>query len=286
MFKKILPYLVAILVFIVLSMVYFSPALSGKKLTQSDIIHYTGSAKEVNDFRQQTGEEALWTNAMFGGMPAYQISVLHPGNIVYTLFKAVFLSVFPHPINILLLLCLGFFVLMLVLKVDPWLSMIGAVAFAFSTYFFLFLEVGHNAKALAIGMLPTLLAGMILVFRRKYLLGGALLALFMAIEISVNHVQMTYYMLFVLLFYGIAEFITSLKTKQIPHFLKATGVAIIAMLLAVGPSISNLWTSSEYMKETIRGGSELTNDQGNKTTGLTRTILPSGVMVSGKPLPL
>lgn len=263
----------ALVVFIGISFVYFSPAFEGKKLQQSDIIHYKGSAKEIIDYRNATGQEALWTNSMFGGMPAYQISTLHPGNLVQYFYKVPFLDLFPHPVSILMLLLIGFFVLLIAFRADPWLSIIGAIAFAFSTYYFLFLEVGHNAKAMAIAIMPLVFAAMVLTYRGKYLLGGALMAFFMALEISVNHVQMTYYLMFVLLFYGITELVVSIVKKQIPHFLKATGITLIAMILAVGPSISNLWTSSEYMKESIRGGSELTNDQGNKTSGLDKDYI-------------
>lgn len=272
-FKKILPYVVAFLVFLGISLVYFSPALDGKQLRQSDIIHYKGTVQEITDYRNQTGEEPLWTNSQFGGMPAFQISTMHPGNLMPYLYKVFYLYILPHPMSIMMLLLIGFFILLLALRVDPWLSIIGAFAFAFSSYFFLFLEVGHNGKAMAIAFLPTILGAMVLTYRGKYLLGGALMALFMAFEISVNHVQITYYMLFVLLFYGIAEFIVALVKKQFVHFLKATAITIIAMLLAVGPSVSNLWTSSEYMKETTRGGSELTDAEGNKTTGLDKNYI-------------
>jgi hypothetical protein len=272
-FKKLLPYLVALLVFLGISLIYFSPAIEGKTLQQSDIIHYKGTAKEIADYRDKTGDEALWTNSQFGGMPAFQISTLHPGNLMPYLYKLFYFYILPHPISILMLLLIGFFILLLSLKVDPWLGIVGALAFAFSTYFFLFIEVGHNAKAIAIAFMPTVLGAMILTYRGKYLLGGALLAMFMAFEISVNHIQMTYYLLFIMLFYGITEFVVAIIKKEYLHFVKATGITLVAMLLAVGPSISNLWTSSEYMKETIRGGSELTNDKGNKTSGLDKDYI-------------
>lgn len=273
MFKKILPYVVALVVFLAISFVYFSPALDGKKIRQSDIIHYKGTAKEIHDYRSATGEEALWTNSMFGGMPAYQISTNHPGNLAQHIYMVPFLKLLPHPVSILMLLLIGFFVLLITLKADPWLSILGAIAFALSSYFFLFLEVGHNNKTLAIAFMPLVMSALIMVYRGKYLLGGALLALFMALEISVNHIQMTYYLAFVMLFYGISEFIIAISKKQYAHFLKATGVTIIALILSAGPSISNLWTSSEYMKETIRGKSELTSNKENKTSGLDKDYI-------------
>lgn len=273
MFKKILPYLVALVVFLAIAFAYFSPAFEGKKIRQSDIIHYKGTAKEIHDYRAATGEEPLWTNSMFGGMPAYQVSTNHPGNLVQYIYMVPFMKFMPHPVSILMLLLIGFFVLLITLKADPWLSILGAIAFALSSYFFLFLEVGHNNKTLAIAFMPLVLSALIMVYRGKYLLGGALLALFMALEISVNHVQMTYYLVFVMFFYGIAEFIIAISKKQYANFLKATGVTIIALILSAGPSISNLWTSSEYMKETIRGGTELTTNQTNKTSGLDKDYI-------------
>ena len=271
--KKIIPYVVAVVAFLAISMIYFRPALEGKVLQQSDIIHYKGTVQEIDAYRAKFGEEPLWTNSIFGGMPAYQISTLHPGNFMPWLFKAFYLYVLPHPISILMVLLLGFFLLLLSLKVDPWLGIVGALAFGFSSYFFLFLEVGHNAKALAIAFMPMVLAALVLVFKKKYILGGALLTLFMAFEISVNHVQMTYYLLFVLGIYGLAEGIAALMKKQYVHVLKVIGISIIALLIAIGPSISNLWTSQEYMKESIRGGAELTNNNPNKTSGLDKDYI-------------
>jgi hypothetical protein len=270
--KKSIPYLVAILVFVGISLAYFSPVLEGKKLRQSDIIHYKGSAKEITDYRNRTGEEPLWTNSMFGGMPAYQISTYFTSNWM-PFFNDIFKLYLPHPANILFLLLIGFFILLMSLKVDPWLGIIGSIGFAFSTYFLLYMEVGHNAQAIAIAYMPAVFAGMIMTYRGKYLLGGALLAFFMALEITVNHVQMTYYLLFLLGIYGIAEFVVSIIKKQMVRFFKATGIALIALIISVGPSITNLWTSYEYMKETIRGGSELTSNQKNKTGGLDKDYI-------------
>ena len=216
--KKVIPYVVAIVVFIAISMIYFSPLLEGKKLSQSDLINFKGSAKEIIDYRNATGQEALWTNSMFGGMPAYQINILSKTNIV-PYIKEISFAGLPFPANILFVLFLGFFILLITLKVDPWLSIIGAIAFAFSTYFLLFISVGHNSKALAIAFMPAVMSGVILTYRGKYLLGGALTALFMAIEISVNHVQMTYYMLMIVGFVSLFEFIYAIIEKNTNLFL-------------------------------------------------------------------
>ncbi len=246
--------------------------MDGKKLNQSDIVHFKGSAKEVDDFREQTGEEALWTNSMFGGMPAYQISVRNNDNLIAKVKNYLMLGI-PHPANILFMLFLCFFILLIVLKIDPWLSIIGAIAFALSSYFFVCIDVGHNAKVIAVAYIPAVLAGVILVFRGKYILGGALTSFFLALEIIANHIQMTYYMMFVLAIYGIAELISAIKEKKYVPFMKSLGVLIIAGIIAVGPSVSNLWTSYEYMKETIRGKSELTSDQSIKSGGLDKDYI-------------
>ncbi|MEI6124643.1 MAG: YfhO family protein [Bacteroidota bacterium] len=271
-FKKVIPYVVAIVVFIAISLIYFSPLLEGKRLNQSDVMQYKGSSKEILDYRTTTGEEVLWTNSMFGGMPAYQISVLYKTSIV-PYFSKIMMAGLPFPANILFVLFLGFFILLVVLKVDPWLSIVGSIAFAFSSYFLLYISVGHNAQALAVAYIPTVVAGIILTFRGKYLLGGAVTALFMAIEISVNHVQMTYYMLIIIGFIVLFEFIYAIIQQNIKAFFTAIGVLVVAGFIAIGPNVTNLWTSSEYVKETIRGKSELTLDKKIQSSGLDKDYI-------------
>ncbi|MBC8456999.1 MAG: hypothetical protein H8D67_03265 [Deltaproteobacteria bacterium] len=167
-FKQWLPYIGAVLIFLIITLVYFSPLLEGKRIHQSDIVQFTGMSKEIADFREKTGSEPLWTNSMFGGMPAYQISVIYKGNLLGYLDKILSLGL-PHPASTVFLYFIGFFILLLVLKVNPWLSIAGAVAFAFSSYFFIILDVGHNSKAHAIAYMAPVLAGIILTLRRKYL---------------------------------------------------------------------------------------------------------------------
>lgn len=270
--KKVLPYAVAVVAFIAISIFYFSPVLDGKTLNQSDIVQYKGSSKEIADYRDKTGQEPLWTNSMFGGMPAYQISTKYDSNFIPVINK-IFMLGLPYPANILFLLLISFFLLLVVLRVNPWLALVGAIAFAFSSYFYIAIEVGHNAKTIAVAYMPAVLAGVILIFRGRYLIGGALTALFMALEIAVNHIQMTYYLLIVLGIYGAVEMIRFIIKKQYPAILKSAGVLIIAALLAIGPNVVNLWTSYEYMKDTIRGRSELTSDQSNKSGGLDRDYI-------------
>ena len=266
-FKQWLPYIGAVLIFLIITLVYFSPLLEGKRIHQSDIVQFTGMSKEIADFREKTGSEPLWTNSMFGGMPAYQISVIYKGNLLGYLDKILSLGL-PHPASTVFLYFIGFFILLLVLKVNPWLSIAGAVAFAFSSYFFIILDVGHNSKAHAIAYMAPVLAGIILTLRRKYLWGGILTAIFLSLEIKANHPQITYYLVIIVLILGLFELIYAIREKRFASFAGAVGILVIAASFAVLTNIATLWATWEYGKHTIRGKSELTHDLENKTSGL------------------
>jgi len=266
-FKNAVPYLAAIVIFILIAIFYFSPLLEGKKMLQSDIVNHQGASKEIVDYRNQTGEEALWTNSMFGGMPAYQISVKYSSNII-GFFDNIFKLWLPHPANLVFLYFLGFFFLLLVLKVDPWLAIAGAIGFALSSYFFIILEAGHNSKAHAIGYIAPVLAGIILTFRKKYIWGGIITALFLSLELQANHPQITYYMVLIALIIGIFELAESIRKKYFSSFLLSVGIISVAVVFALLTNISSLWATYEYGKFTIRGKSELTSNLENKTSGL------------------
>jgi len=266
-FKTLLPYITAVLVFLVITLIYFSPLLEGKRIQQSDIMQFTGMSKEIADFREKTNTEPLWTNSMFGGMPAYQISVVYKGNILGYLDTILSLGL-PHPANIVFLYFIGFFILLLVLKVDPWLAIAGAIAFAFSSYFFIIIDVGHNSKAHAIAYIAPVLAGIILTLRRKYILGGILTAIFLSLEIKANHPQITYYLVIMVLMLGFFELIFAVREKRAVRLLASIGVLVIAASFAVVTNLATLWATWEYGKDTIRGKSELTSDLDNKTSGL------------------
>ena len=266
-YKKVVPYIVAIVLFVVLSVIYFSPALEGKKLAQDDITRFKGMSKEIVDFREETGEETLWTNNMFSGMPAYMTSVKYKGNLITYIHKILQLGL-PHPANYLFLYLLGFFILLLAMRVNPWLSLIGAIAFSFSSYLFIIIEAGHNTKAVAIAYMAPVLAGIILTYRGKYLIGGILTALFLALELRANHLQITYYLFIIILIYGIFELAGTIRQKKYVHFLKSTAILVVAVLLAVLTHITSLWIAYDHAKYTTRGKSELTFDEVNRTTGL------------------
>ncbi|MEL4308542.1 YfhO family protein [Joostella sp. CR20] len=275
--KRILPHFVVFLVFILTSLIYFSPVLQGKQIFQSDIVQYIGMSKERNDFKEQTGEESYWTNSAFGGMPTYQLGANYPHNYIKKIDKVI--RFLPRPADYLFLYFIGFYVLILVLKVDWKLAGIGALAFGFSTYLIIILGVGHNAKAHAVGYFAFVLAGIILAFRKKYLLGFLVTAFAMALEINANHFQMTYYLLLLVLVLGIVYLIDSFKKKQLPHFFKTVGILAVAVILAVATNATNLLATQEYAKWSTRGKSELTfNPNGSAkeiTSGLDKEYITS-----------
>lgn len=264
-FQKFLPHLLAFFGFILLSLVYFYPVLQGKQISQSDIVQYTGMAKEQNDFRQQTGEEPFWTNAAFGGMPTYQLGAKYPHNYV----KAVdgFLRFLPRPADYLFLYFLGFYILLSVLKVDPLKAFFGALAFGFSTYLIIILGVGHNAKAHAIAYMPMVIAGVILVFQKRFIIGGLLTMVAAALEIQANHFQMTYYLLLLLIVISVYYSYTLVRAKDFKNIGIAFGVFVLAGLLALGANATNLLATAEYTEFSTRGQNELTiGPEGEKLT--------------------
>jgi len=273
--KKITPYLIAIVSFIFVSLLYFSPVLEGKKIQQSDITQFIGSSKEIVDFRKENNEEPYWTNATFGGMPSYAVSTYYPNDFIKKIDS--FLRFLPRPADYLFLYFLGFFLLLTVLKVDWKLAIFGAIGFGLSTYLIIILGVGHNAKAHAIAYMPIVLAGILLVFQRKYLLGFIVTALAMALEIAASHIQMTYYLLFLVLIFGIVQLIESFKNKEIPHFFKSIGILLVAVILAVGVNATSLLATQEYVKHSTRSKSELTiNPDGSPkeiSTGLSKDYI-------------
>jgi len=273
--SKIAPYLIAIAVFMVVSIAYFSPVLEGKKIQQGDITQFKGSSKEIADFRAENNEEPYWTNATFGGMPAYAVSAYYSYDFINKLDNLI--RFLPRPADYLFLYFLSFFILLLVLKVDWKLAIVGALGFGFSTYLVIILGVGHNAKAHAVAYFPLVLAGILLVFQRKYILGFIVTALAMALELSASHIQMTYYLLFLVLIYGIVQLIDSIKKNEIPHFVKSVLILVVAVVLAVGTNATSLLATSEYSKVSTRGKSELTiNPDGSEkqaTSGLSKEYI-------------
>jgi hypothetical protein len=260
------PHLLAIIGFVLISLIYFYPVLQRKQIFQSDIAQYTGMAKEQNDFRATMHSEPYWTNSAFGGMPTYQLGAKFPHDYIGALDDAI--RFLPRPADYLFLYFLGFYGLLLVLKIDPLKAFFGAIAFGFSTYLIIILGVGHNAKAHAIAFMPLVVAGFIVVFQKKYIWGGLLTLFATALEINANHFQMTYYLLLLLLIlvgYFTFQFI---KEKDFKGLGFAFGILAIAGIFAIGANATNLLATTEYTKFSTRGKSELTfNADGSKVTG-------------------
>ena len=265
-FNKLRPHAIIVILFALISFSYFTPLLEGKRIDGHDVKTWIGMSKEISDHREKTGEEALWTNSIFSGMPAYQISVKY-SNLIKYIDKAISFG-FPRPANLLFLYLLGFYLLLVSLNIDYRIAALGAFAYAFSSYFFIIIQAGHMTKAHAIAYLPMVVAAVLYTYRGKMLLGGVLTSLAVALQIFTNHYQITYYLILILLFVGFTQFYKDFKGKTLPSFLKKTAVLFLAAFLAAGTSYTRLKTTIDYGKETTRGKSELTNNIDNKTKGL------------------
>jgi hypothetical protein len=263
--------IIAILaIFIVTSFVYFSPLLEGKRILGSDVAQYKGMAEEINDYREDTGEEALWTNSMFGGMPAYLISVKYPGNILAKI-QNVYYKI-PRPASYLMLYFGLFFLLLLLLKINPWIAFAGALAYGFNLAFFVWIDTGHMAKANAITYIAMIVAGILLAYRRKPLAGSAIAGVGLAFMLKAGHPQMTYYAGIMVVIIGITYLIDAIRNKAVPAFLKTSALLILAAVLALGANFSRLYTVYEYGKYSMRGESELTPDD-EQTSGLDKSYI-------------
>lgn len=263
--KKFIPHLLAVVGFVIVALIYFYPVLQNKEIYQSDIVQYIGMAKEQNDFRKTENTEPYWTNSAFGGMPTYQLGAKYPHNYIKSLDSV--LRFLPRPADYLFLYFIGFYILLLALRINPLKAFIGALAFGFSTYLIIILGVGHNAKAHAIAYMPLVVAGVLLVFQRKFILGGLLTMVAAALEIQANHFQMTYYLLFLILIIGIYYIYKFVKEKDFKTLIYSLGVFVIAGILALGANATNLMATSEYAKESTRSSSGLTtNPDGSPKT--------------------
>ncbi len=253
--KQFLPHLLVLAGFIILSLFYFSPVLQGKEIFQSDIVQYIGMSKEQSDFRAETGEEPYWTDAAFGGMPTYQLGAYYPHNYIKKLDHL--LRFLPRPADYLFLYFIGFYILLLCMKLDYKLAFLGAIAFGFSTYFIIILGVGHNAKAHAIAYMPMVLAGIIAIFRNRNIWSFLLLTIAMALEVQANHFQMTYYLLLLVIVLGIAYLVDAFRKKKIPKYFKSLGIMVVAVILAIAANATGLMATSEYADFSTRGKSDL-----------------------------
>ena len=270
--KQFLGILFAIIAFAVITLVYFSPILEGKRIKQHDIEMHKGMSQEINEFRDETGEQSLWTNSMFGGMPAWNIGVQQNSNLMTYVQKIIGLG-FPSPIMSVFISMLGFFILLLVLDCKIWISFIGALAYGFTSYLFIVMGAGHNSKAVAMAYMAPVIAGIIMTYKGKYLWGAVLTAISLALEIRAGHIQITYYLFMIVLIMVIAEFVETIKTKKYLDFFKASGILAIVAILAVMTSTTTLYANYEFGKETMRGKPVLTENVENQTRGLDRDYI-------------
>ena len=274
-FKQIIPHIVSLSLFVVVALMYFNPVLKGKKISQSDITQHIGMAKEVNDFRKATSEEPFWAESAFSGMPTYPIGTYFPNDYITSLDR--FIRFLPRPADYLFLYFLSFYILLLAFKVDWKIAIVGSLAFGFSTYLIIIFGAGHNSKAHAIAYMPLVLAGIIFIFKKRYLLGFIVTSIATALEIKANHPQMTYYLLFAILILCVVELIEAIKKNKIKQFITQSSIIIVAMLLAVGVNSSRLLATKEYADVSTRGKTALTiNPDGTKkevTTGLSKEYI-------------
>jgi hypothetical protein len=248
--------------FALVALAYFYPVLQGKVIYQSDIVQYRGMAEEQEAFRKAYEEEPYWTNSAFGGMPTYQLGARYPHDYVKKVDRLI--RFLPRPADYLFLYFLSFYILMCCMKVEYRLAVLGALAFGFSTYMIIILGVGHNAKAHALGYLPMLLGGIVLVFRKKYLWGFVLTAFAMALEVQANHYQMTYYFMLLVGVLGLAYLIDAIQKKQLKHYGRSVGLLILAVALGILTNATALLATQEYAQWSTRGSSALTFDpEGN-----------------------
>jgi len=253
-------------IFLLISFFYFTPAFQGKTLGVGDVIGAQSTQKEINDYKAKD-TTILWTNQIYGGMPTFQIWAPYPNNITTGIVSAL-IATFPNPLYIVFLLLFGSYFLFSVLKLNPWIAAAGAIAFTFSSYNIILLTAGHTNQAFAIAFFAPILASLLLILRGKYWLGSSLLALFLALEIRANHIQMTYYLLIAILILAGIELYRAIRNKTIPVFLKSLAFVGVAVILAVVVNASLLWSTADYGQDTIRGPSNLTQHTKEPSNGL------------------
>ncbi len=270
--SQITPHLVAVLLFTIISFLYFTPVLEGKQLLGHDSESWMCMAKETVDYNKSNDDVALWTNSMFGGMPTYQISMQQPNNLIQ--YFETFIFLFPPTVYNVILYLIGFYILLLTFRVKPWIALVGSIAFTFASYNFIIIFAGHNSKAITIAYMAPLIGGVFMAFRDKKIVGALLTTLFLSLAIRANHVQILYYTLIILLFFGVVELIYSLKEKQLKSFFQTVGLLIAALIVAAGMNATALLTTYEYTDYTMRGKSNgLTSDTQNSQHGLNKEYI-------------
>ncbi len=279
--EHILPHLFAVLVFLLISVIFFNPVFfDNKSISQHDIQQWEAASKALRDFRMATAEEGLWAPSMFGGMPAYLINMEWSNGVIVAIKKIISIGL-PHPVVNIYWAFLSYYILLLVFRVRPMLAIAGALAFGLSSYMIIGIAAGHNARIGAIAFMPLVMAGIHLAFSNKRLAGFSLTALGLSLHLRENHLQMTYYLLLIVLVYGFIQMLIAFREKDKIQFFKNLGILVPAAILAVGTFIGPLWAIGEYSQYSIRGKSELTT--GNQGSGLSKEYAfaySSGVLES------
>ncbi len=269
--NKFIPYVMAVVLFLIVAISYMSPVLEGKQLAAQDSEMSKGMAKEIRDFREETGEEALWTNGAFGGMPAYLISTVYKGDLPAKFQK--WMTSLPRPVSLVFYNFLFFFVLSLIFGANVWVGFAGALAYGFFSFFFVIIHVGHFTKAHTLTYVALLVAGVVLAYRSKPVAGSLLASLGLSWMLSANHPQITYYAGILVILIGLSYLAEAVRSKTMVAFIKASGLLLAAVLLAVGTNFGRLYTTWEYGKFSTRGKSELTTDEKNQTGGLDKSYI-------------
>ncbi|MFL2629454.1 MAG: YfhO family protein [Flavobacteriaceae bacterium] len=268
--KNVIPHFIITLIFVIISLVFYYPLLSGKKLVQSDIIQYKGMSKQLNDYRSSNGEETYWIDNAFGGMPTYQLGAKYPADFLSPIYDLI--RLIPRPAHILFLYFFSIYIFLTILKL-PWkYSVFGSLGFGFSTYLLIILQVGHNTKALAISFIPLVLSGVIMIFRKNFLYGFILTSISLAMQIRANHYQMTYYLMFLIGLLILFYFYQFIKKKEFKKLYIPLIILFCSTVISLGFNSTPIITTYEYSKFSTRSGSELKyNFDGSeriKTNGL------------------
>ena len=250
---NILKHFSVIILFIITSLLFFSPVLKGKKILQNDIVQYAGMSKELKDYRLNNDKETYWINNAFSGMPTYQLGAKFPHNYIKKL--DLFLRFLPRPADYLFLYFIGFYFLMLSLKVEYRLAVLGALSFGFSTYLIIIIGAGHNAKAHAISYMPFVLGSIIYVVRKKYIIGFILTSIFLGLQLTANHFQMTYYLMFIVIVMAVWFVVKCLKENDKIHLFRTSLILLISLVFSLLMNSSNILTTIEYSQESTRGNS-------------------------------
>ena len=250
---NIAKHLTVIIFFIITAVLFFSPVLKGKKILQNDIVQYSGMSKELKDYRSNYEKETYWVNNAFSGMPTYQLGAKYPHNYIKKL--DLLIRFLPRPADYLFLYFIGFYFLMLSLKIEYRLAVLGALSFGFSTYLIIIIGAGHNAKAHAISYMPFVLGSIIYVVRKKYIIGFILTAIFLGLQLTANHFQMTYYLMFIVIVMAIWFVVKCIKENDRVHLIKTIVVLFTSLVFSLLMNSSNILTTMEYSKESTRGNS-------------------------------